>query len=585
MVAEARARLSLDSKPFTDGLRGVQDEVEKKFSDSLKGVGKQIAQVFTVGAITNFAKEIISTADEVINLSNRLGIGTETIQSLRIEAKEAGIDFGTMESAILKTQKAAVDATTGNKNLAKAFSDIGISIDDLRSLDPEDLFERVTKALADNSENADTVNAVFDIIGSKSGPALKNLLIQLGEDGFDALNEKMRDSNQIMSDETLKNWDDFGDQIAKSTRQIQSWVGTAGGALIGFIEDFAGMLGAASAGADITWDQYKRQQADIETANKANEEAAEARRKANQDAADAAREEGRKLDEIADLQKKIADKEFDKLGASEKITKLKQNEKDILDKIKELDDSTLDGQREKLRLQLELSGVQDNIVKAEKDLAKETDNANKPKRESANLAKQQLESFDTLKKIIRGMSEKELKEFLTMMQSIAYAVAGLADVPKDKLEWVNDLAQLKFVGLTTSQAAQMERALTELIDGISKLPSIPEDKLRGLEAIMGIKFTGLTTGQASQMARAIEALVNGVKGLDVGNFEKIGKGLEFIDKLKDLGPGGKWELEITLPHGMENGIPLVVPDGMDGDLASIAADLKVLSGLKGVVWA
>jgi hypothetical protein len=134
MVAEARARLSLDSKPFTDKLAEASDKVENKFVGALKSVGPAIAGAFTVGAVTNFIKSALSLGDEIDNLSNKLGLTAETVQSLKFTAEEAGIEFGKVEAAVLKLSRSSIDAQAGNEKMAQSFAAIGISVDELKTL-------------------------------------------------------------------------------------------------------------------------------------------------------------------------------------------------------------------------------------------------------------------------------------------------------------------------------------------------------------------------------------------------------------------------------------------------------------------
>jgi hypothetical protein len=583
MVAELKGRLSLDGKPFIDTLKDVGGELEGNFKTSLKNIGGAIAGAFTVTAVVAFTKEIINTADEVINLSNRLNIGTETVQSLQIAAKEAGIDFGTFENAIFKATKSANDALTGNKNLTKAFESLGLSLGDIRDLNPEQLFESIAKAMANGEADAKVLDAAFEVLGAKSGPKLRQLLIDLGRDGFDELNKKNRESNQIMEDQALKNWDALGDKIAEFGRTVKSFVGNEGVYLLNWITDFKDAAKNMLSGGEFNMIDMKKAREELEAAERVAAEKSEERLRTQRNLLQAAEDEAKEKEKIADLSKKIEEKERDRLPPAQKLAELKKDERDLVKEIKDLeDDITNEGIKARMEKQLALLGLQDQIVRAEKDLENETKNTNREKEKSRDLAKDQLANFNTLKNTIRGMTDKELSDFLTKMQSIAYAIAGLSDIPKDKLAWVSDLAKLEFKGLTTSQADQMVRALTSLINGLSDLSGkVPADMLDFLGDLNNLKFSGLTSGQASQMVRAVETLINGLKGF-------AGTDLSFITDLMNSLQGatpGKYEIAISLPDEFKDGFPLVLPDGMEGNLDTIAKNLETLAGLKGVVWA
>jgi hypothetical protein len=572
MVAEARARLSLDSKPFVNALGDIQGQVEGKFTNSIKSVGTAIAGAFTIHTATKFIKDALAMGDQIDNLSNKIGISVEAVQALQQASKEAGIDFGQVEGAILKLNKASVDAQSGNKNLASAFQTLGISMKDLQSLNTEQLFDAVARSMSNGAGDANVLNAAFDVLGGRSGPALQKMLMQVGEDGLPGLIDEFKNLGLIVDAEGIKKLDQAEQTLSRFFDTIKKGATSA----------FADWLNAVSRnisyfrGTLIEYDEA--QQAIIDTANRKVQEFLEAQRAA-------ADEQKRLTDGIKNsfsAMEKLNAEELKRAPAAERLAALRKEEKQLIELTNQLVAIGSEEELKKINAKIRLLSLGDEIKKLEKEINAETGKGNEKKEKSASLAKQQLDNFNTLKNTIRGLTDRELADFLTKMQSIAYAIAGLSDIPKDKLAWVSDLAKLEFKGLTTSQADQMVRALTSLINGLSDLSGkVPADMLDFLGDLNNLKFSGLTSGQASQMVRAVETLINGLKGF-------AGTDLSFITDLMNSLQGatpGKYEIAISLPDEFKDGFPLVLPDGMEGNLDTIAKNLETLAGLKGVVWA
>ncbi len=206
-------------------LKGKITEAERSASgmkETFSQIGQAIVGGFSANAIIQFGREALATADLVSNLSNRLKISSESVQSLGVLAKEAGLDMGTFESAIMRVTRAQADATNGSKAQIKAFADLGISIEEVKSLNAEQLFERVAVALNENKGSAQATSAAYDLLGRGAGTAL-GVIQQLGSEGFEALNQRMKDAGQILSDEVITNLDRVDDALERTTRAAKNF--------------------------------------------------------------------------------------------------------------------------------------------------------------------------------------------------------------------------------------------------------------------------------------------------------------------------------------------------------------------------
>jgi len=571
MVAEARARLSLDGKPFTDTIKSVGQSAESEMTSRMDAVGKAIAQAFTVTALANYAKQIMSTADEVDNLSKRLDTSAETVQSLGIVATEAGLSLSDIENAILKTSKAAIEAKTGNDNLSEAFDKLGISARDLATMNNEQIFEKVTKAMADNAGDADVLAAAYDVIGAKAGPKLQSVLVDIGEKGFAALNKEMRESGQIMSGETIATWDALGDQIEESKRQLQAWVGEYGGKFIDSLKTGAEWLGVVTAGGN--WDDYKASLADINT--KQEEINKKTRDKAEADKAVKEAKEAQVAlsKEIADLEEKIKKETLDTRTDAQKIADLKRDIKKLTEDETNLTSTGAENYRDQLKIQADLIKKRGDLAKLEGDSARAQADADKAREASAkkledmqrNLAKKQADAAyaqmndeDKLKLKLQqremlieniaryekdaGGATEETVRLASDLVDVEREIANLQkdgnaekeksrDLTTEQVKAVSDLRDL-FKGMNEKEIVEFQEALTKLAESLAGIAA-PDlswlNALRNLDDVFRTGFLGGAGAAAKAYGEALAAIVTEVNKAGAG-----GVNLDWLDSLRNL---------------------------------------------------
>ncbi|OQY26092.1 MAG: hypothetical protein B6244_14330 [Candidatus Cloacimonetes bacterium 4572_55] len=231
--AKITATMGLDPSKFKAGVASAGQSVDKFKSTKLKALAGAIGGAFAVGAMVRFANNAMNTADTIDNLSNKLDLSYESLQSLQVMSRESGIEFGKFEQAVLYVQKAQAQALSGNKQLANAFGTLGITSKDLRDLNTEKLFEKVAKAMADGADDAETFDAVLKVVGTRSGAELKQQLIALGKEGFDPLNKRHVETGQILRDDVIKPLNDTQLAIERTTASLKTKLADAFGSTVG----------------------------------------------------------------------------------------------------------------------------------------------------------------------------------------------------------------------------------------------------------------------------------------------------------------------------------------------------------------
>lgn len=136
--------------------------------------------------MVDFAKSAVSqitnameSLDVMGKTADRIGIGVEALQGLQHAAGLAGVGTDELGGALEKMQKQLSDAAQGNDKAAENFTQLGLSIEDLRGMSVEDQFAAIAGAVNNLSSAQDKLNATTDIFG-KGASGMLNVI----QDGF-----------------------------------------------------------------------------------------------------------------------------------------------------------------------------------------------------------------------------------------------------------------------------------------------------------------------------------------------------------------------------------------------------------------
>jgi hypothetical protein len=210
-VSAGRAFVSLFMKDeLTKPLRNAQKQLTE-FGSSLLGIGTKVAAAGAaiVGGLTAAVVHFANIGSELNDLSARTGISTTALVELGYAAEQTGTDMETLEGGIGKMQKNLGGIGPESKKAKEALAAMGIAIDNLMGLAPEDQFQAIAErigSIPDPSRKAAAAMAVF----GKSGTAL----IPMMED-IQALRKEARELGIAPSPESIKAADMLGDTIDK----------------------------------------------------------------------------------------------------------------------------------------------------------------------------------------------------------------------------------------------------------------------------------------------------------------------------------------------------------------------------------
>lgn len=174
----------------------------------------------TAGGFALFVKGSIDAADRLNDLSKATGVAVSSLGGIGLAAEQAGTDLDGVAKAFGRLNLLAADAMSGSEKAVDTFRKLGISVADIRTLKPEELFARVADSFSGFEEDANRAagaNAIF-------GKSYQSVLPLLDEGG-ESLRKNIAYYKQYagVTDALVKQADAFNDELAKSNLQVRSF--------------------------------------------------------------------------------------------------------------------------------------------------------------------------------------------------------------------------------------------------------------------------------------------------------------------------------------------------------------------------
>jgi hypothetical protein len=172
-----------------------------------------------------------ATYGEEISRAARLShLGAERYQGLRYAAEQAGVAHEHLTQGLAGLHRSAVSALAGNEALLGSFASLGISAEELKSLDPDQLFLRLVDALGtigDPAKSAEIATALF----GETGAALARLA-ETGSAGIEAMAQRARDFGLVLTPEQIAGAASFRNGLDQLNAALNGLALTVGSQLL-----------------------------------------------------------------------------------------------------------------------------------------------------------------------------------------------------------------------------------------------------------------------------------------------------------------------------------------------------------------
>lgn len=188
MALRLNAEVSLDGSGFERGVSHLVSHGASHFKNL-------VASAFGVYSIHQALHKTVESAEELVTASRRLDVTVEQLQVMRQAAKESLVEFGRLETALERLNKAREKALMGDAKTMAAFSRLGVSEADLRNKSAAAIFSGPMAERAKTASSQDLTAAGAAIFGVRAF----GQLIPILKTDFAELQDKMEHLGSIMS--------------------------------------------------------------------------------------------------------------------------------------------------------------------------------------------------------------------------------------------------------------------------------------------------------------------------------------------------------------------------------------------------
>jgi len=196
------------------------DRLENKMyktARTIGNVGSSMTKLFTApiaaagASLFGLAKSTANAGDQIQKMAQRTGMSTESLSEYKHAAELSGTSIESLEKAVKRMQSTVYDAEQGLASSSRAIEELGLSVNDLAGLNPEQQFEKITMALAE-VEDASKKSALAQDLFGKSGTDLLPML-NSGAEGLKQMREEAHELGIVFDQEAADASAQFNDDL------------------------------------------------------------------------------------------------------------------------------------------------------------------------------------------------------------------------------------------------------------------------------------------------------------------------------------------------------------------------------------
>lgn len=196
-AGQAFVELFADDKRLVQGLNAASKRL-KAWGQGVTAMGQKfLAAGAAVGSAAGAAGKLFSdVGDSLQKMSQRTGLSVETLSELAFAADSSGTSLETIEAAVRTMQKNLAGGAAATR---ETLSQLGLSLESLQGLNPEQQFKTLADAIANIQDPGQKAALAMALFG-KSGTQLLPLFAE-GAAGIEAMQKQARELGLTMSSE------------------------------------------------------------------------------------------------------------------------------------------------------------------------------------------------------------------------------------------------------------------------------------------------------------------------------------------------------------------------------------------------
>lgn len=184
--------------------------------NSIAKVGGMAVSAASGAAVASVFRAV-NQGSEVKDMADRTGLSTDAVQELGYAAGQTATDLAELEGGLKLMQK---NVSTGGDSLKKIFGAMGMDIEEIKRLGPDEQFMRIAQAMSEVQDPALRVQYAMAIFG-RSGQSLIPLLNE-GAAGIERMRARARELGLVMSNEAVIAAEEMGDRLAEARAQLDA---------------------------------------------------------------------------------------------------------------------------------------------------------------------------------------------------------------------------------------------------------------------------------------------------------------------------------------------------------------------------
>lgn len=228
MDAVATAKLALDASGFDRGLKSAQSSV----TSFAKQAGSALAGAFAFNKIIQGFSTAIEKADQLQDIAEKFGVSASKLQLLGNAASVFGSGIEQVSAGLNKLSLAQQKALAGDKGLQGSFQEVGLSLDELRGMKPEDILLKISDSFASGANEGRQFIIVNELLGKAQSDLIKVL-----NQGSDAI-IKQGESMGVLTDDQIASLSEMSDAIKTLQITLQNSFGIMAVAIVPVRDSF-----------------------------------------------------------------------------------------------------------------------------------------------------------------------------------------------------------------------------------------------------------------------------------------------------------------------------------------------------------
>src|SRR4051812_24388646 len=210
---DVRVRLSAEG---VDEVVKAFDKITKEAGKTAHGVGvlnaagRELGSIIptlglaaAVGGLIGLTKHALENADAQGKLAQKTGASVEVLSVLSLAATTANVEQQALGESLQHLVRSMGEASAGASKQGNAFRTLGISMKEVRSTDPGEMFVKLADRLSKVDSETRRAQLAQQLFG-RSGAELLPLLNDLADGGFDKVRQKAERMGLVFDSQLTK---------------------------------------------------------------------------------------------------------------------------------------------------------------------------------------------------------------------------------------------------------------------------------------------------------------------------------------------------------------------------------------------